>query len=39
MKKSKLKLKDIRVKSLVTSSSISKSKKLRGNDGGYTWVG
>ncbi len=39
MKKSKIKLQDIRVKSFVTSSSTNKSKKLKGNDGGYTWVG
>jgi len=39
MKKSKIKLQDIQVKSFVTSSSTSKSKKLKGNDGGYTWVG
>ena len=39
MKKRKIKLQDIRVKSLVTSSSTNKTKQLKGNDGGYTWVG
>ena len=39
MKKNKIKLQEIRVKSFVTSSMSSKAKKQKGNDGGYTWVG
>jgi len=39
MKNNKLKIKDLRVKSLVTSPRSNKVKKKKGNDGGYTWVG
>lgn len=39
MKKSKLKLKGLKVKSFLTSSNSQITKKAKGTDGGYTWVG
>ena len=39
MKKAKLKLQDLKVKSFTTSSNKSLTNKSKGSDGGYTWVG
>lgn len=39
MKKSKLKLERLTVKSFLTSSETELKKKSKGTDGGYTWVG
>ena len=39
MKKAKLKLQDLQVKSFITSPAKTVTKKSKGNDGGYTWVG
>jgi len=39
MKKAKLKLEDLKVKSFITSSNKALINKSTGNDGGYTWVG
>lgn len=39
MKKSKIKLQDIKVKSFITSSNTQVKNKSKDNNGGYTWVG
>ncbi len=39
LKSTKIKLPEIRVKSVLTSSKQVKNQKSKGNDGGYTWVG
>ena len=39
MKKAKLKLQDLKVKSFITSSDKIVTNKSKSNDGGYTWVG
>ncbi len=39
MKKEKLKLSTLKVKSFTTSTKTEVQKKARNNDGGYTWVG
>jgi len=39
MKKEKIKIKSIKVKSFATTSSIGLKNKTQLNDGGYTWVG
>ena len=39
MKKEKLTLETLKVKSFVTSSKNTLTSKSKGNDGGYTWVG
>ena len=39
MKKAKLKLEDLKVKSFITSSNKALNSKTKGTDGGYTWVG
>lgn len=39
MKKSKLKLDRIKIKSFLTTSKSVLEKKAKGTDGGYTWVG
>lgn len=39
MKKSKLKLNCLKVKSFMTSSEATLKQKAKGTDGGYTWVG
>ena len=38
-KASKVKLGDLKVKSIVTSTKSQIIAKTKGNDGGYTWVG
>ena len=39
MKKAKLKLEDLKVKSFIISNRETLNKKSKGGDGGYTWVG
>ena len=39
MKKDKIKIKNIKVKSFATTNSIRLQGKTQLNDGGYTWVG
>ncbi len=39
MKDKKLKIKNLRLKSFVTSPKIKMVNKIKRNDGGYTWVG
>lgn len=39
MKRSKLKLESLKVKSFTTNTKSDFEKKSRGTDGGYTWVG
>ncbi|MFT5166686.1 MAG: hypothetical protein ACI8P3_001918 [Saprospiraceae bacterium] len=39
MKKSKLKLESLKVKSFLTSSKSVIDQRSKGADGGYTWVG
>lgn len=39
MKKEKLKLDNLKVKSFITSPKNAIADKKNGNDGGYTWVG
>jgi len=39
MKKSKIKLETLKVKSFVTTSKSNTQSKAKANDGGYTWVG
>lgn len=39
MKDKKLKIKNLRLKSFITSPKIKLENKLKRNDGGYTWVG
>jgi len=39
MKKAKLKLENLKVKSFITSSNKTLASKSKGSDGGYTWVG
>lgn len=39
MKKEKLKLADLKIKSFVTSSNASLANKAKEKNGGYTWVG
>ena len=39
MKKEKLKLENLKVKSFITSPKKALASKSKGNDGGYTWVG
>jgi len=39
MKKSKLKLDRLKVKSFMTNSESTLKQKSKGTDGGYTWVG
>jgi hypothetical protein len=39
MNTNKLKIKDLRVKSFVTTPAVKVKTKIQRNDGGYTWVG
>jgi hypothetical protein len=39
MKKPKLKLESLKIKSFLTSSKSVIDQKSKGTDGGYTWVG
>ncbi len=39
MKKEKLKLENLKLKSFITSSKNTITSKSKGIDGGYTWVG
>ncbi len=39
LKSTKITLTELKVKSILTSTSNDKKSKAKGNDGGYTWVG
>lgn len=39
MKDKKLKIKNLRLTSFITSPKVTVDNKIKRNDGGYTWVG